>query len=174
MGGYGVLTANAFQLLDEENEDPQAILEATKIIAAKAEEKKKAAGKEKPSAAPKPGSGAGQTRKGQAYVPSQQSCPAQPAVLPSPVSRMWRQRQHALLLSELLYVLVQQLHVWASRRRPTELTRARVTPLNVDEVGASAIVAEVVGVEGEAMVDVTEGVEISPTRATMPKLLPLL
>ena len=62
MSGYGVLTANAFQLLDEENEDPQAILEASKVIAAKAEEKKKAASKEKPTAAAKPGSGAGQTR----------------------------------------------------------------------------------------------------------------
>ena len=174
MSGYGVLTANAFQLLDEENEDPQAILEATKIIAAKAEDKKKAASKEKPTAAPKPGSGAGQTRKGQACVPSAVAGPAQPAVAPSQTSRMWRQRQHALRLSELLYVLVQQLHVWASRRRPTELTRAPVTPLNVDEVDGLVIAAEAVGVEGEAMADVTEGVETSPTRATMPQLPPLL
>ena len=56
-----VLTANAFQLLDEENEDPEAILEATKVIAAKAEEKKKAISKEKLTAAVKPGSGAGWT-----------------------------------------------------------------------------------------------------------------
>lgn len=169
-----MLTANAFQLLDEENEDPQAILEATKVIAAKAEEKKKAASKEKPSAAPKPGSGAGQTRKGQACIPSALTGPAQPAVPPSQVSRSWRQHQHVMLLSELLYVLVEQLHDWASRRRPMEQTRVPVTPLNVDEVDASVIAAEAVGVEGEAMADVTEGVEIFPTRATTPRLPPHL
>ncbi len=70
MSGYGVLTANAFHLLDEENEDPQAILEASKVIAAKAEEKKKIASKEKPTAAPKPGSGAGQLKICVSCVPS--------------------------------------------------------------------------------------------------------
>lgn len=64
-----MLTANAFQLLDEENEDPQAILEASKVIAEKAEEKKKAISKEKPTAAAKPGSGAA-ARLGQSAAPN--------------------------------------------------------------------------------------------------------